>query len=122
MFPVNHVGRPLPSIFAGDYHALHVIQSLLGNDSIELVLVSSKQANKVDKDLAKELANSDVIYLCTPHSNSELKRIAPLIEHPLEEQIPNFNGIDIPCWFANKLDEGSSKRVIWIPGKSFQLE
>ena len=35
-FPAKHDTRPMSMVFAGDYYALHVFQSLLGNDRLDL--------------------------------------------------------------------------------------
>lgn len=117
LLPVGWSGKPLPSIHAGDYHALHVLQTLLGPEHLDLCFQSSGHEEGCDE------SEGDAIFLCTPQANRALKRHAhPLKLLPNQPQCetPKFDDIELPCWFAEEIpaSQGNERakqvKVIWI--------
>jgi len=116
MLPVGWHGKPLPSIHAGDYHALHVLQKLLGSESLDLSFQGSRGEERM------EGSDGDVIFLCTPQANPALSEHAPPLEIGINESPaspPQFDGIELPCWFADEILQapgGGTRRTkkIWI--------
>ena len=107
VFPVLYNKRPLPYIVVGDYNALHVIQSMIGVESLELIQVT----NSIE---VREKIGGNVIYLCTPQANPALRLIAPPLSLPAQ-CAPKFDTLEIPCWFAN---DGNQKSIyIWDGGE-----
>lgn len=112
--PVRYEQRPLPLIPAGDYNALHVFQSLMGPD-----LLFSPVPNRQDtiQEASGEPQRGDAIYLCSPNANSELDKLAPAIDLADDRSVdvPKFDGVDLPCWFAN--DSRASEHGGRVPGE-----
>ena len=102
-FPVIYDRRPLPYMAIGDYNALHIIQSLLGPKCVKLVPVEKNPVT------VKQSTENNVIFLCTPHTNSALRAIAPPLTLS-STNTPILLGVEVPCWFADY--EG--KTVIYI--------
>ncbi|PKQ16773.1 MAG: hypothetical protein CVT67_03095 [Actinobacteria bacterium HGW-Actinobacteria-7] len=100
--PVRYEQRPLPLIPAGDYNALHVLQGFLGQDRLDFwpVLMASEDGGV---SAAEPLTRGDAVYLCSPQRNPALGRLAPALDltDDTTPGIPAFDGIDLPCWFAD---------------------
>lgn len=124
VFPVVYDRRPLPSIFAGDYYALQVLQNLLGSDRLKPKPITQDPDPTTADNLYAELATGNVIYLCSPSSNPALDKLAEAVDitDRTIEHKPTFSGIDLPCWFA--LDDGPMvggspsppTKKIWVSG------
>jgi hypothetical protein len=133
VFPVNYNQRPLPSINAGDYNALHMLQYLIGTDRLELKPLPSNPTGQ-NPDVPQEYLEGDAIYLCTPQSNRALAELAPEIDlvDSSEPSVPKFKDIELPSWFATDArgqsvnEEGAhvavSTKKIWIPEIKRSLE
>jgi hypothetical protein len=107
----------LPKIVAGDYHALYILQNLVGSDKLEL-----KPLQKGGKAGGEEL-KGNIVFLCSPQANPALYSLAPDIKIGFKDskQVdPLFDGIDLPCWFAReKNGDGDTDKCIkkiWIRG------
>ena len=122
LFPAILAGRRLPSIYAGDYHALHILQSLLGADNLDLSFQNADGENRYDG------ANRDAIYLCAPQANPALNEFAAPLEinrlNPCPAS-PRFANIELPCWFVNEevqpmggAAEAKIRKTLWVRGKS----
>jgi hypothetical protein len=101
--PGKYQGKPLPSIEAGDYYALHALQYLLDSKNLEL---SFQDTNSARPDLT-----TDSIFLCSPQSNAALNCLAPPLNLPkdgIKQQ--SLHGIPLPCWFADQ----DGKKVISV--------
>jgi hypothetical protein len=70
-YPESFKRRPLPSIYAGDYHALQVLVGLLGQNHLELRGISKEE------DVPAAPPGGDLIYLCTPMANLALRARYP---------------------------------------------
>jgi hypothetical protein len=138
-FPVFYDQKPLPFIVTGDYHALHILQLLLGPDRLELIPVSeaSQSPNAfpighVSENRSAEfrLSSTDKredggdtigeIYLCSPQVNLALGKLAPAFKPGRE--VPKFLDVELPCWFADKnTSDGSPQKTIFIPDNGEEL-
>lgn len=121
-FPVEYDAKPLPLINQGDFYAIHVVSSRIGEDN--LVLEQITKETKSDKISIE----GDAIFICAPHANPALKKIFDIkkIENDealikLENEKWPFEELDIPCWFVednrNYNENTESKwrtRKIWI--------
>ena len=113
-FPACHDSRPMSMLVSGDYHALHVLQSLLGSDKLDLCqLYAGQPTLKLNPEDPE-----DLIYLCTPQVNDALRKIAPMLvltDSSTTDQKPAFGEVVLPCWFANKtINKTKVQKVIWI--------
>jgi len=114
LFPAEYCSKPLPSILAGDYYALHVLQELLAGDQLDLRPQSSCD------NAGGDSLDGDLIFLCTPHANPALSRLAKPLElmpDPQECPVPWFDDIELPCWFANDIAPefgGEKIKKIWV--------
>lgn len=106
--------KPLPSIVVGDYHALHVLQTLMGTDRIELAPVCIPAKDSLTE--VNYRIDTNVIYLCTPQANKELKCFAPPIDL-YSDKPPMFKDIELPCWFTGD----NNKKAILIYGNKRPL-
>lgn len=133
VFPVYYDRRPLPSIIAGDYNALHVLQNLIGTDRLELKPVPTNPEEQ-NTTVLQECLEGDAIYICTPQVNLALEKLAPAINlvDSSDPCIPKFIDIELPCWFATdnrgQPVEGNDAlgvlktKKIWIPELKRSLE
>lgn len=134
-FPVDFNQRPLPFIFSGDYHALQVLQNLLGQ-RLEPVpvrqtasfggaqAISVVPAASGRNVLSEDTQNGGEIYLCSPQVNERLKDAAPAVElrgTSTEAVAPSFKGIALPCWFANANWFDPAKKVIRVHDSGLSL-
>ena len=114
VLPVQYRQRPLPLIVAGDYHDLHVLQTLMGAEKLELVPVTQDAPHS-----GVAVLDSDTIFLCAPPNNQALDDLAPPLSHEDGNGTgtPMFGDIDLPCWFAVHWDSSARRQVrgIWIP-------
>ncbi|PKP63193.1 MAG: hypothetical protein CVT86_05855, partial [Alphaproteobacteria bacterium HGW-Alphaproteobacteria-8] len=82
--------------------ALHVLQGFLGQDRLDFwpVLMASEDGGV---SAAEPLTRGDAVYLCSPQRNPALGRLAPALAltDDTTPGIPAFDGIDLPCWFAD---------------------
>ncbi len=106
IFPAFYNSRPLPFITAGDYHALQVLVTLLGDDRVELYpqVDSAESKGKLEQD--------NVIYLCTPSANPTLHELLPpyrLSDTGDVSLDDHGETIDMPCWFGEDYRD-SAKR------------
>jgi hypothetical protein len=117
LLPVGWHGKPLPSIHAGDYHALHVLQNMLGSETLDLSFQRSRGEERTEE------FNGDAIFLCAPQANPALNEHAPAVEfEPNQSPLtcPHFDDIELPCWFADEIVAGpggrSTRRTkkIWV--------
>jgi len=121
LFPVVWNDKPLPAIHAGDYHALHVLQTLLGSENLDLSFQGRKGERK------NEGSEGNSIFLCTPQDNPALRKHAPPLDinpvpgQHLELTCPTFDGIELPCWFANDYREHEMTRKKWVCGTNTLL-
>jgi hypothetical protein len=108
-FPVYYDWRPLPSIVAGDFYALSVLRTLIGNERLELATLSDGYPQQLTKD---------TVFLCAPPANEALKAFAPCLVDPGGDaeplSPPKFADRDLPCWFADHEDPENSKKRIWV--------
>jgi hypothetical protein len=103
IFPVRYVRKPLPLIAAGDFYALHLIQSLVDDESsIELKAINEDAAIDDAELRDPALLEGNCIYLCAPAANAALSLLAPIIDldEPLNVQETVFCGVNLPAWFA----------------------
>jgi hypothetical protein len=100
LLPVVWAGKPLPNICAGDYHALHVLQILLGRERLDLSFQDPAGKEK------NQGSNCDAIFLCSPQANPALQQLAPPIQIGPSALIPKFDGVELPCWFAEGISYG----------------
>lgn len=121
-FPVEYDAKPLPLINQGDFYAVHVISSRIGEDNIDLEKITKKT------DPKNILIEGDAIFICAPHANPALEKIYPFkkIETDKEyEELKNskwpIEGLDLPCWFIEDHREPNritgdrwKTRKIWI--------
>lgn len=115
IFPCRYTNKPLPSIEAGDFYALSVLQDLLGHDRLELNFQS------VNDDVGADGHDDDAIFLCTPNSNPALAKLALPVELPLGKA-STFEGVELPCWFANEVIDGRVIKKIWVGEEEKPLE
>ncbi len=91
-FPAEYGERPLPSVLAGDYHALQVLSSALGSSLVlESVPRDSPAGISVDP-------KDNLIFLCAPDVNVALKGFIDAL------------GVELPCWF----DDDHGRRCLAI--------
>lgn len=89
--PVNYHQKPLPVMAAGDYHALHVISSRLGDDRTFLEFVNVSKGSDDSSSAVPHDNNS--LFLCSPLVNKALGKIYPAVT---EENLASGK---LPCWF-----------------------
>jgi hypothetical protein len=123
LLPVKWAGKPLPSICAGDYYALHILQTLLGNETVELAFQNC-EGQECEDD-----GNGNAIFLCAPQANPALEKHAHalILKGGRTDDMPRFYGMVIPCWFADDgpnpgRDTDSAIKKIWIPSVNTVLE
>lgn len=116
LFPCRYnTDKPLPSIEAGDFYALSVLQDLLGHERLDLGF-------QIPGDgVGNDLQQGDAIFLCTPTSNPGLAMLAPSLILPFSGG-PKCEGVELPCWFANDMSSGSLVKKIWIGNDEDFLE
>jgi hypothetical protein len=135
-FPVDYKQRPLPFIFSGDYHALQVLQSLL-QQRLEPVPVRQTRASRkahekngqssvldAQAQITSDGQSGGEIYLCSPQVNERLKKVAPAVELESdsgEATVPSFNGLDLPCWFANANWLKPPQKIIRVQHENLSL-
>ncbi len=101
-FPVEYKSKPLPSINQGDFYALHILGTYIGEDNLELQGVTTNE-NNIDDTLLK----GNVIFICAPLANSALQKIFKS-EHiynddnyeDLKSENWPFSDLKLPCWFV----------------------
>lgn len=121
--PCSDDGRVLPSIKAGDYYVLHVLQSLWSEE--RLMICPQGPAD----DGRECLQDGDSFFICTPQANVALRVRAPFLEDGGEMRLwrPQIaRDVDLPCWFGNshQFDEDGVKKetkVIIVTGNDNPL-
>lgn len=114
-YPVEYRDKPLPLINQGDFYAIHVLSTLLGENILDLRGVTR------DEFFDKSKITGDVIFVCSPKANPALKAIfeaRELKEGDNEEILEKWlKELDLPCWFVEDSrgrQNGNSIRKIKI--------
>ena len=107
-YPESFKSRPLPSIYAGDYHALQVLVGLLGQNRLELRGISKEE------DVTNAPPGGDVIYLCTPMANLALRARYPYLDlcDDTHAGLMLSSQLELPCWFGVR--NGTKKIAIAV--------
>ena len=120
VFPVTYMDRPLPSIFAGDYYTLSVVQRLIAPERADLLPVTKERTDLVpvtintnsgagpgngntDPDVAVPNPPTNIVYICGPSANPALALVSSTLElfpEGSHGHSPTFKGVEIPCWIA----------------------
>lgn len=109
-FPAFKTGKPLSGILAGDYYALHVIQSLLGSENIDFCY----QWKDKGPD-NRRYQSGNVVFLCSPQANAALSEFAKPGKHGHNVDWPTvFDRSDLPCWFG---EDDSKKLILFKSGR-----
>jgi hypothetical protein len=110
-FPVEYDKKPLPLINQGDFYAMGVLGTYLGEENLELLRI------KKDETIDENLLKNNAIFVCAPRSNCALDMIFKLedinndddakrlIKWPLE-------GLKLPCWFVEDFRNITTKYSI----------
>lgn len=95
IFPHQFKDRPLPSINAGDYYALLVIDRKLGPENIVL--------HGLDKEdeISNNLLSGRVILICAHIANPAVKQLFTIHNIKSAQDLEDLPNTDIPCWFVN---------------------
>jgi hypothetical protein len=94
-YPESFKRRPLPSIYAGDYHALQVLVGLLGQSRLRLCGISKEQ------DVPGAPPGGDLIYLCAPMANLALQARYPGLDlSDAGASVVLSRELQLPCWFG----------------------
>lgn len=111
VFPVFFQSTPLPSIVAGDYHALQILVNLFGEGHLRLYGIMKGES--VDPKKMTE----DAIYICTPFANAALQAKFKYLEITDDADLSSadFDSLGLPCWFAE--DTRSNNRYKGEPVK-----
>lgn len=118
-FPVEYKAKPLPMINQGDFYAIHVVSTCLGEDNLDLEPIAK------DHPSAEISLESNAIFICAPHANPALKMLFDIKEiksNSDEKQLEDENWpvkeLDLPCWFVEDSRENSrNAKSIWITRK-----
>lgn len=115
-FPVEYKSKPLPFIDQGDFYALHVLHTRLGEENIDLLDVTKNES--IDKNLLE----NNTIFICTPARNPALKKIFDTFKvkdyENDKDKLKNWlNSLNLPCWFVDDFTNGSVVRKIFISNK-----
>jgi hypothetical protein len=110
ILPVEYRSKPLPFINQGDFYAIHVLSTRLGEDNLDIERITRNES--VDE----KLLQGNVIFICEPRSNPALKKLFDIKEirnegdrtqlrkWPLDE-------LNIPCWFIEDFIDTPNKPV-----------
>ncbi|MCG2736072.1 MAG: hypothetical protein L6282_06715 [Candidatus Methanoperedenaceae archaeon] len=121
-FPVEYDVKPLPLINQGDFYAIHVVSSRIGEDNLYLETITK------DTKFDKISIDGDAIFICAPHANPALKKIYDFKKIENDEAISKlenekwpFEELDLPCWFVEDHRDYSRNaerkwktRKIWV--------
>jgi len=101
-FPVEYNSRPLPFINQGDFYAIHVLSTYIGEDNLELIGIT-----KHDKSINDDLLKTNAIFICAPTTNFALKNVLEYKEIKSDVDADNLRNWPlegmknpIPCWFV----------------------
>lgn len=116
-FPAFKTGRPQAGICAGDYYALHVIQSLLGSENIDFCYQWEDTGPANDRYIS-----GNVVFLCSPQANAALSEFAEpaRIQDDKIKWPEVFGRNDLPCWFGSR--QGDPKKLILFRDSCHALE
>jgi hypothetical protein len=105
IFPVIYSSKPLPLINQGDFYAINVVISRLGEPKIKNIPYSSSYHSVGIGDY--------VIFICSPDANPVLKNYYDIYHIQTidgkvkaignDPKIPN----NLPCWFVSDKDDGN---------------
>jgi len=111
ILPVEYRSKPLPFINQGDFYAIHVLSTHLGEDNIDIERVTRMES------IDERLLEGNVIFICEPSANPALKKIFDIgavrnIDDRTKLRKWPLNGLNIPCWFMEDfMDTQSDKSV-----------
>lgn len=109
VIPVQYIRRPLPLIAAGDYFALHVMQSCMNTDEqpedLPILPVDRSVAYWRATSHPEFQVDGNAIFLCNPLANPALSVLFPAVEYDGYgvANIPwksKFEGVHLPFWFG----------------------
>lgn len=137
-FPVEYKDKPLPLINQGDFYAIHVISSRLGEEKI------TNKPLRLSPEPVDPSKSNNVIYICSPDANPALEKIYEVMQVVTIADKKYFKGRNfgivprdyqnasgeylipcekydvipdvLPCWFArteagNKNHEKTSDKI-----------
>lgn len=99
-FPVEYESRPLPLINQGDFYAIHVLTTRLGEDNLNLIRVP-----KTKKFTDRRLLEGSNVFICAPPANRALNNVFGFKQFKIEsdkkelEKWP-LDELSLPCWFV----------------------
>lgn len=111
IFPVEYRSKPLPFINQGDFYAIHVLSSRLGEDNLDLKRIT--QNDTIEDSLLK----GNVIFICAPIANPALRRLFDTEKIKGEEDRQRLKkwpleGLGIPCWFVEDYRGAKKERPV----------
>jgi len=107
IYPHKYLDRPLPSINAGDYYALSVLDRRLGSEKLTL------RGLTIDDKLDDNDFVGKVIFVCAHISNPAVKQVFEVncIDNDLD--LSKIDPSKTPCWFAD-----DSRTEVRLPNDS----
>lgn len=109
VFPVDYSKGPLPSISQGDFYAIHIVSSRLGEDNLELIGIGK------DEQLKDNQGN--LIFICAANAGlQETYKIEKINNEDDMKKLKEWplNDLNLPCWFIEDLRSGRSIKKIKI--------
>lgn len=105
--PVHYRSQPLPVISQGDYYAIHVLGTLLGDNKLELKGISSEDV------INEEFLKDNAIFVCAPKSNQVLKTVFDHEKIKNEKDMERLEkwpleGLGLPCWFIEDFRDNNN--------------
>lgn len=112
-FPVEYYkSSPLPSIRQGDFYAIHVLSTRLGEDNVDLIGIPK------DEPIEERSLTGNVIFICSPSANSALKALFDIKKIENEDNREQMDEwllkLDLPCWFVEYSQEKRAVRRIKV--------
>lgn len=95
IYPHKYSDRPLPSINAGDYYALSILERRLGSENIKLFGLSS------DEEFDDSQLKGNMVVVCAHVANPVVRTVFEIHNIENDSDLSGIDSMKTPCWFAD---------------------